>query len=166
MLAKEYGVEFYDTDLIMEKMTGLPLMELYEKKGISGFMQVEEAVCRKIKENFIDKRIVVAAGSGICDNVPAVNELADIGVFVFIKQDLNYCIEKIVSEIKLDDDGKIIAAPAYIMAKKPKNINAVRDILKEKLEERNNHYASMAEITVNIKDAPKEENFKLLLSMI
>jgi shikimate kinase len=164
MLAKELDVEFYDIDLIMEKMTGLSQRELYEKKGVAGYMQVEEEVCKRLAENFDGKRIVIAAGAALCDNMPAMNYLAEIGDFIYLKQNLDECKKKVADAIKMDKFGKVAVAPAYVMSKNPKNKKEVTKIIDEKFDERNNRYESMASITVYLTDGTKEENFKLILN--
>ena len=166
MLAKELNVEFYDIDLIMERMTGMSVRELYEKKGVLGYMQVEEAACKKLSENFEDKRIVIAASAAICDNMPALNYLAEIGEFIYLKLNHEKCVEQVAAGIKYDRGGKVAVAPAYVMSKNPKNKKEVMKILNEKFEERNNRFESLAKTVVYLTDGSKEENFKLLLNEI
>ena len=166
LLAKEFGVDFFDTDDVMEELTGKPARIIYKTKGPAGFMFDEEKACEKIIMDKGDKQIIVATGGGICDNPPAITKLRELNTFVFLRLDMKFSIDRIVSKIKMDAPGKFQNLPAYIEAERPKNMNDVRVVLQRKFEERVQHYQSIADIIVDIKNASIEENFKLLYEAI
>ena len=89
-----------------------------------------------------------------------------MNTFVFLRLDIKFSIDRIVSKIKMDAPGKFQNLPAYIEAERPKNMNDVRAVLQRKFEERVQHYQSIADIIVDIKNASIEENFKLLYEAI
>ena len=57
-------------------------------------------------------------------------------------------------------------APAYVMTENPASLDDIREILQKKYEERYQQYASIADIIIDIKNAPIEENFKTLLGAL
>lgn len=165
-LAAKLGVPFYDTDYAIEKITGMSYRDYYLNKGPAAFMQMEEKVCEKLAEQCKDKQVVIATGGGICDNPPALSHLRKFDRFVFLELDINYSVERILSKIIITEDGKILNAPAYILPYKPKTMNDIKKILMEKYTARFETYRQVADITVQMKNAPKEENFKLLLGAL
>lgn len=167
LLAQEWGVDFLDVDDIILQTTGISARELYIKKGASGFMQVEEMVCKMIAEKFADKKIVISTGSGICDNAPAINELSSIGCFVFLKYDINSSIEKITSHIFQKDDGSFANLPSYVAIRKPKKLKEVEDYIRERFENRYAQYENIADESILLKEeCPKEENFASILQAL
>ena len=49
ILAKLLGMDFLDTDLLIQKKTGMKLCDLIARKGIDSFLQTEEEVCLSIR---------------------------------------------------------------------------------------------------------------------
>lgn len=167
LLAKEWGVEFLDIDEIILQTTGISARELYIKKGASGFMQVEEIVCKKIAENYADKKIVISTGSGICDNAPAINVLSSLGCFVFLKYDIDSNVEKIFSHVFQKEDGSFANLPSYVAVRKPKKIGEVQNLIREKFESRYAQYENIADLSILLKeDQTTEENFNAILQML
>ena len=128
--------------------------------------QTEEDACKKIVTEHPDERIIVATGGGICDNAPALNILRDLGKFVFLRLDIQYSVMRIMAKIKTSPFGGFDGAPAWVTAENPKSINDVKDIILARFTARNEQYKNIADIIVDIKNAPKEENFKSILGAI
>lgn len=167
LLAKEWGVDFLDVDEIILQTTGISARELYIKKGASGFMQVEEQVCKMIAEKFADKKVVISTGSGICDNAPAINELSSLGCFVFLKYDVNSAIEKITSHVFQKEDGSFANLPSYVAIRKPKKLKEVEEYIRERFESRYAQYENIADESILLKEeCPKEENFSSILQAL
>ena len=165
-LAQELGVDFFDTDEVIEQAVGKPVRILYKSKGVSAFMQEEENACEKIVMEKGDRQIVVATGGGICDNPPAITKLRELNTFIFLRLDIEFSIQRILGKIKMEAPGRFLNLPAYVEAENPRNMNDVRFILQKKYEERQIHYQAIADIVVDIKNAPIEENFKLIYEAI
>lgn len=161
-LAADLGVDFFDTDEVMEKMIGKSVRDFYRENGVSAFMEAEEAACDKIIEENKDKMIVVSTGGGICDNAPAITKLRIFQKFVFLRLDIEYSIKRVAAGIKMLNPGQFQNAPAYILAENPKSMQDVNNILTRKYTERFNQYQSMADIIIDVKNAPIEENYKLI----
>lgn len=165
-LAQEMELDFFDTDDVIEKNVGKSVQMFYKTKGASEFMREEEKACAQIVEENVDKQIIVATGGGICDNPPALTKLRELGTFVFLKLDIEFSIERVMGKINMVKPGKFTNVPAYVEAERPKTLKDVRAIMTKKYEERLAHYESIADIVVNIKNAPIEENFKLILGAV
>ncbi len=165
-LAKYYNTDFYDVDAVIEEMTGINPRELYAKKGVVAFMLAEEEACKKIIADAGTKKVIISTGGGICDNAPALCELKGKGRFVFLKIDTTHSVNRIMSRIEDLGDGKFSNVPAYISVKNPKSIEEIRQMLLDRFEERTHLYSNIADVIVDIKNAPQEENFKSILGAL
>ena len=162
LLAKKLSVDFFETNEIMEQMTGLSPRDFYNQKGPAKFMIAEEAACHKIVVENPDKPMVIATGGGICDNAPALNELQNIGNFVFLKLDMEFSIKRIEAKISKDEFGNWQNLPAYVATYEPKTMAQIHQILEQRFTERFASYESISETVVQLKNAPIEENFNLI----
>jgi shikimate kinase len=166
LLAKEMELDFFDTDEVIEQTVGQPVRTFYRTKGVASFMLEEEKACEKIVAENAGKRIIVATGGGICDNPPAITKLRALNTFVFLRLDLNFSIERVMKKVIMIEPKKFQNIPAYVEAEHPRTLKDVREIMVKKYAERLMHYESIADIIVDIKNAPIEENFKLLYEAI
>ena len=166
LLAQKYGVEFFDTDDVITRLRGMDARTLYKTKGVVAFMMAEEEACREIIKNNSDKKIVIATGGGICDNPPALQALRDAGTFVFLRLDIKLSVDRIMAKIEEVEKGVFKGAPAYVMSENPASLDDIRTILVKKYKERFQQYQTLADIVVDIKNAPIEENFKTLLEAL
>ncbi len=162
LLAKKMSSDFIDTDEVIEKITGLSPRDLYNKKGPAAFMLAEEEACRKIVAENPNKQLVIATGGGICDNAPALNELQSIGNFVFLRLDMEFSIKRIEAKISKDEFGNWQNLPAYVATYEPKTMAQIHQILEQRFTERFASYEAISETVVQLKNAPIEENFKLI----
>ncbi len=81
ILAKILGMDFLDTDLLIQKRSGMRLPDLIEAKGISGFMSVEEEVCASVDV----RDTVIATGGSVVYGRRAMEHLKHIGTVVYLK---------------------------------------------------------------------------------
>ena len=93
-------------------------------------------------------------------------QLRDAGIFVFLRLDIKLSIERIMAKIQEVSPGVFAGAPAYVLNENPATLDDIRAILLEKYKERFKQYESLADIVVDIKNAPIEENFKTLLGAL
>ena len=166
LLAKKLGVDFFDTDDEIARLRGLDVRTLYRKKGVVEFTLAEEEACREIISKNRENRIVIATGGGICDNPPALNALRECGTFVFLRLDIKHSIKRIMEKIEETSPGVFVNAPAYVLNENPATMSDIENILLKKYTERYQQYQSLADIIVDIKNAPIEENFKTLLDAL
>lgn len=165
-LADHYKTDFYDVDNVIEEMCGISPRELYAKKGVIEFMLAEEKACEKILKDCGEKRVVISTGGGICDNAPALCHLKGKGRFVFLKIDVQNSVDRIMSRIEGTDPDSFTNVPAYIAVKKPQTLDEIRSMLTERFQNRTTMYENIADVVVDIKNAPQEENFNSILGAL
>ena len=84
ILAKLLGMDFVDTDLIIQKKSGRKLSEIIEQDGLDGFLKVEEDVCCDI--NLTNS--VIATGGSVVYGEKAMRHLKEIGKVIYL--DIDY----------------------------------------------------------------------------
>lgn len=161
LLAKKLNCAFCDSDEVIVKMTGKTPREIYDESGADAFMQIELDACKKIIEDR-RKKVVVATGGGICDNVAAVELLGAFGKFVFLETPEKIASDRIVRKISIGADGKMENLPAYIKKENPQDIMDVRKIFHEYYERRTKAYRKIAAVTIRLDNAPIWKNAELI----
>lgn len=80
VLAKAAGLEFVDTDLLIQKQTGRKLQEIINNDGIDAFLKTEGEVI-----SALDCRdSVIATGGSAVFSETAMNKLRRDGIIVFL----------------------------------------------------------------------------------
>ena len=166
LLAQKLGVTFFDTDDVIGQIRGVDFRTLYKTKGVGEFCLAEEEACSKIIRENEGSQLVIATGGGICDNPPALQELRICDKFVFLRLDIDYSIARIMAKIEQNEMGTFINAPAYVLDENPTSMKDIEEILMKKYSDRYLQYQSLADIVVDIKNAPVEENLKTLLGAL
>ncbi len=166
-LAFQSGRIFIDTDDLIQEICGLTPRELYVKEGVSGFMLTEEkaAGTAAVRADSAGGA-VIATGGGICDNPPALNALRGHGIFVFLKVDVNFSVERIMRKVTEPEPGKFEGVPAFILAKNPSSMKDIRMFLKENFASRYALYQDISDITVELDNAPRAENFRRIVAAL
>lgn len=165
-IAAKLEIPFFDTDYVIEKLTGMSPRELYSSKGAAAFMQAEEEACVKIIKQIDNKPAVISTGGGICDNAPALNVLRACEDFIFLRNDINDSISRITDKIVEPVPGYFENLPAYIAAENPQSMSDIKKILEAKFKERYSYYEHIADIVIDIKNAPIDDNFKTILGAL
>ena len=165
-LAEKLGVPFFDTDEEISRIRGVNFRELYKTKGVAEFTLAEEEACSAIIKDNAGQKLVIATGGGICDNPPALQALRDCGTFVFLRLDIKHSVSRIMAKIEETETGNFTNVPAYVMNENPASLKQIEDILVKKFEARYQQYQAIADVIVDIKNAPIEENFKTLLGAL
>ena len=166
LLSQKLGVDFFDTDEEIARLKGKDARLIYRQQGVSAFSLAEEEACHEILKANEDKQIIISTGGGICDNPPALTELRACGRFVFLRLDIMFSVKRIVSKIEEPIPGIFKNVPAYVMKEDPSSIKQIEEILLNMYRQRYQQYQSIADIVVDFKDAPIEENFKTLCEAI
>ena len=81
ILAKVTGMQFLDTDLLIQQKTGSRLNEIIAAKGTDRFLQIEEAVCASIDAD----NAVIATGGSVVFSRSAMAHLQSNGITVYLK---------------------------------------------------------------------------------
>lgn len=80
ILAKIAGYDFIDTDLIIQRKTGEKLRTIIARRGIDGFLAVENAVCKEIDAS----HTVIATGGSAVYGKEGMEHLKKIGTVVYL----------------------------------------------------------------------------------
>lgn len=81
ILAKIIGYDFIDSDLLIQKSEKMKLAQIISKKGVDGFIRVEENVNASIDAD----RSVIATGGSAVYGQKAMKHFHDIGITVYLK---------------------------------------------------------------------------------
>lgn len=166
LLADKMECPFFDIDDILKQQTGLFARDIYLQNGPSGFMIAEENACRLLAEKYSGKKVIISTGGGICDNAPALQFLRDMGTFVFLETPEKIAADRIVHKMTMQPDGTISDIPAYIAKKDPHTEDDVRAFFHTFYAARTAIYKVIADIAVQLEDAPKESNLERILKAL
>ena len=81
LLARELGLKFIDSDILIQESEGKRLHEIIKEKGIDGFMETEDRVNSQIEE----KRAVIATGGSVIYCERAMEHLRTLGTVVYLR---------------------------------------------------------------------------------
>lgn len=85
VLAKVLGMNFIDSDLLIQKQEGKLLKDIIEKEGLQGYLAIENQVNRDIS---VDNTVIATGGSVVyCPE--AMEHLREIAKVVYIKLSYN-----------------------------------------------------------------------------
>lgn len=80
ILAKSAGMEFTDTDLLIQKKTGKKLQEIIDSYGIDYFLKTESDILSEVS---CEHSVISTGGSAVCTEI-AMNHLKRLGTVVFL----------------------------------------------------------------------------------
>lgn len=91
LLAKTLGMDFCDTDLVIQQNTGKRLQEIIDKQGLEVFLKAEEdAICSLRCQN-----TVIATGGSAVLSEKAMAHLRQHGKCVYLEISLEECKRRI-----------------------------------------------------------------------
>ena len=165
LIAKKLNLPSYDTDTVMEKLSGKKPRELYVQDGQEEFMRWEKEACSHIQAELAEKGTdaVIATGGGICCNEQAVSVLKGMGRLVFLVAPEKTAADRIVREAGFTPDGKLKDVPAYIAKKNPQTLEEVRKIFHEFYLERTEMYSHICDVAVRMENVGKNQNMIRIL---
>ncbi len=91
ILAKVLGMDFVDTDLLIQKETGEKLKDTIERRGVEGFLKVEEEVCAKVDV----KNSVIATGGSVVYSEKAMKHLKETGKVLYLQIDFDTLLSRL-----------------------------------------------------------------------
>ena len=144
LLAKMAGLDFIDSDLLIQKAVGKRLFEIIEEKGNDEFLKIENRINSEIN---VHNSVIATGGSAVyCKE--AMEHLKTLGRVVYIKVPLDEIKRRIRD---FSTRGIVI-----------KNGNSIEDLFAERVP----LYEKYADITVECDNADIKENAeKLLLAL-
>ena len=81
ILAKMLGMDFVDTDLVIQQREKALLRDLIEEYGVEGFMEKEEKAVLSVSP----VNTVIATGGSVVYSEKAMRHLSSIGTVVYLK---------------------------------------------------------------------------------
>ena len=81
ILAKIIGYRFLDADLVIQEREGMLLKEIIAKKGVEGFMAIENEVNASLK----CEKTIIATGGSVIYGREAMEHLKKIGKVIYLK---------------------------------------------------------------------------------
>lgn len=81
VLAKALGMDFIDSDLVIQKQTGKRLSQIIEECGDEGFRDIEN----RINASLTAEDSVIATGGSVVYGEDAMRHLKSIGTVVYLK---------------------------------------------------------------------------------
>lgn len=95
ILAKVIGFDFIDSDLLIQRREGMRLPEIIQKKGVDGFLVVENEVNSSIEAS----RCVISTGGSAVYGEEAMRHFREIGAVIYLQVDFEV-IRKRLHNIK------------------------------------------------------------------
>ena len=92
--------------------------------------------------------------------------ITKVSTFVFLNSQEKIAAKRILSEVKIEEDGSLSNMPAYIAKKNPHSLSEVRSIFHEFFEERVRMYKGIADFSVTMKNASKSINTEQILAAL
>ena len=81
VLAKALGMDFVDSDLVIQKQTGKRLIQIIEEYGDDGFRDIEN----RINAGLTAENSIIATGGSVIYGEEAMRHLKEIGTVVYLK---------------------------------------------------------------------------------
>ena len=81
VLAKAANLDFIDSDLVIQKETGVKLSQLIDQYGDEGFREIES----RINASLTAEDSVIATGGSVIYGEDAMRHLKEIGTVVYLK---------------------------------------------------------------------------------
>lgn len=165
-LAAHFNCPSFDTDDIITELTGKTPREIYQEQGPEGFMKAEEQACKEVIGRTTAQTAVVATGGGICNNPRATALLKEAGTLIFLNADEKTAADRIIREVRIEEDGSLSNLPAYIAKENPHSLDEVRASFHRFYEDRVKKYAEICHIKIDMGNRPKEENTRRILDAL
>lgn len=91
--ARSLGIEFLDTDMLIEEQEGMTISELFAQKGEAYFRQKETEIIKMLRKK--ERRIVLATGGGLPMKEENQGLLKELGVVVYLKAGVDTLVERL-----------------------------------------------------------------------
>ena len=91
VLAKKLGMQFVDSDLLIQDKESRLLHTIIEEDGLSGFLKIEE----EVNANLMYEKAVIATGGSAVYSKKAMEHLAGIGTVVYLKLSYDNIVERL-----------------------------------------------------------------------
>lgn len=141
LLAKALGMDFIDTDILIQRQTGKKLQDIIDDKGIEEFLKTEEAAITTLSV----KNCVIATGGSVVYSDKAIAALRSRGKVIYLR----------VSYEELERRLTNITTRGIVM----KTGSSLEDVFAERLP----LYEQSCDITVDCADSDPEACITLII---
>jgi shikimate kinase len=146
ILSDNLQIPFFDTDLMIEEMTGKTIKEIFDQKGEEFFRKLERSLISKIKEENLHG--IFATGGGMPCFYQNIEEINALGISFYLKCGL----DKLVNRLSQSVDRPLISS---------KNRNELRSFIAKHLGIRKSFY-SQAHYTVLGSRTPEKVALRII----
>ncbi|MDY0163243.1 shikimate kinase [Desulfobotulus sp.] len=108
LVAKILGMDFMDTDLVIQSREGLRLHEIIRQKGLDAFRELEA----RYVEGLLVSRTVIATGGSVVYSQRAMESLARTGFILYLSLSLENLLQRLGN---LDERG-VVRRPGQDLA--------------------------------------------------
>ncbi|MCR5823112.1 MAG: shikimate kinase [Lachnospiraceae bacterium] len=136
--AKILGMDFVDTDIVIQRREGARLCDIIEKRGLEGFLECEEQALLSLEV----ANAVIATGGSAVYSQKAMESLKKNGTVVYLKLEKDELFRRL-KEVK--ERGVVLRNG---------------ETLEEMFEERVKLYEAYADITVSEENSTIEDTVK------
>ena len=91
ILAKELGMDFMDTDLLLQKCSGQRLCDMISHTGMNTFLAAEEQLCLQLSV----RNTVIATGGSVIYGEKAMEHFRTLGRIFYLEISLNTLKERL-----------------------------------------------------------------------
>ncbi len=136
--AKILGMDFVDTDIVIQRREGARLCDIIEKRGLEGFLECEEQALLSLE---VTNAVIATGGSAVYSR-KAMESLKKNGTVVYLKLEKDELFRRL-KEVK--ERGVVLRNG---------------ETLEEMFEERVKLYEAYADITVSEENSTIEDTVK------
>jgi shikimate kinase len=110
-LAKRLGLEFVDTDELIEALAGKSVKDIFKADGEGRFREYERDVLKTLAESAGSGRagMVVSTGGGIIKDPVNRTNLKRIGLVVWLKVSLDDAVKRTTRGGRMDEERPLLA---------------------------------------------------------
>lgn len=103
VLAKRLGMDFVDTDVLIQVLSGRRLQEIIESEGLAAFRRIEERMLLDLETS----RSVVATGGSVVYSTAGMRRLRERGLLFF----LDVPLDELAKRVRNMDSRGIVIDP-------------------------------------------------------
>jgi len=92
LLAERLGVEFVDTDAMIESRAGMKLSEIFEQHGEKRFREMESDLCHELSPA---AGAVISTGGGMLIDAENFRRLSELGTIVLLECDVDTAVDRL-----------------------------------------------------------------------
>lgn len=144
LLAKNLGLRFIDSDLLIQEREGRLLHDIIKNEGTNGFLKIENEVNASIS----DTDAVISTGGSAVYGADAMANFARLGVIVYIKISLSTMLSRLGDYVHRG----VVLPDGYTLA--------------DMYAERSELYERYADVVINADNGDISENLKLIAEAV